>query len=80
VKKKKNRIVIDMKKIGVLLSSAALSLMLTSCGMLENRYRYECHDPENWYNKECTVPICLADGLCTKDILGFDPSEGGIDE
>ena len=80
MKKKKNRIVIDMKKIGVLLSSAALSLMLTSCGMLENRYRYECHDPENWYNKECTVPICLADGLCTKDILGFDPSEGGIDE
>ena len=54
--------------------------MLTSCGMLENRYRYECHDPANWYNKECNPPICLADGLCTKDILGFDPLEGGINE
>jgi hypothetical protein len=48
--------------------------------MLENRYRYDCHDPENWYNKECTVPVCLADGLCTKDILGFDPAEGGVNE
>jgi hypothetical protein len=55
-------------------------MSLTSCGLLENRYRYECHDPENWYIKECTVPVCLADGLCTKDILGFDPSEGGVDE
>jgi hypothetical protein len=69
-----------MKKISVLISLIALSMSLTSCGMLENRYRYECHDPENWYNKECTVPVCLADGLCSKDILGFDPSEGGVDE
>lgn len=69
-----------MKKIYSFISIGLLSLSLTSCGLLENRYRYECHDPENWYNKECTVPVCLADGLCTKDILGFDPSEGGIDE
>jgi hypothetical protein len=55
-------------------------MSLTSCGMLENRYRYECHDPANWYNKECNPPICLADGLCSKDILGFDPMEGGVNE
>jgi hypothetical protein len=80
VKKKKNRIITYMKKIYAFASIVLLSLSLTSCGMLENRYRYECHDPENWYNKECTVPVCLADGLCSKDILGFDPSEGGVDE
>jgi hypothetical protein len=80
VKINKIRIVIYMKKIAALLSAAALSLMLTSCGMLENRYRYECHDPENWYNKECNPPICQADGLCTKDILGFDPTEGSVNE
>jgi hypothetical protein len=69
-----------MKKISSAVSIIVLSMFLTSCGLLENRYRYECHDPENWYNKECTVPVCLADGLCSKDILGFDPSEGGVDE
>lgn len=69
-----------MKKISFIILAGILCVSLTSCGMLENRYRYECHDPENWYNKECTVPVCLADGLCTKDILGFDPSEGGVNE
>jgi hypothetical protein len=69
-----------MRKISSVVSVIALSMFLTSCGMLENRYRYDCHDPENWYNKECTVPVCLADGLCSKDILGFDPSEGGVNE
>jgi len=69
-----------MRKILSTISVLILSVSLTSCGMLENRYRYECHDPENWYNKECTVPVCLADGLCTKDILGFDPAEGGVNE
>ena len=67
-----------MKKISFIILAAILSVALTSCGMLENRYRYECHDPANWYNKECNPPICLADGLCSKDILGFDPLEGGI--
>lgn len=70
----------SVNKILSLASIIVLSLSLTSCGMLENRYRYECHDPENWYNKECTVPVCLADGLCSKDILGFDPAEGGVNE
>ena len=69
-----------MKKILTLSSVIVLSMSLTSCGMLENRYRYECHDPANWYNKECNPPICLADGLCSKDILGFDPMEGGVNE
>ena len=80
MKTKSNRIIVYMKKIISFLSAATISLMLTSCGMLENRYRYDCHDPANWYNKECNPPICHADGLCTKDILGFDPTEGNINE
>ena len=71
---------LHMRKIVAIVSAIMLSTVLASCGMLENRYRYECHDPENWYNKECTVPVCLADGLCSKDILGFDPAEGGVNE
>jgi hypothetical protein len=69
-----------MRKILSLFLTISTSVLLTSCGMLENRYRYECHDPANWYNKECNPPVCLADGLCSKDILGFDPLEGGVSE
>jgi hypothetical protein len=79
VKTKKSRIVTDMKKITALLLAIVLSLMLTSCGY-DGSYRYECHDPENWYNKECNPPICEATGSCTKDILGFDPTEGSVNE
>jgi hypothetical protein len=68
-----------MKKISSLISIIVLSMFLTSCGY-DGSYRYGCHDPENWYNKECNPPICKATGTCTKDILGFDPSEGGVDE
>jgi hypothetical protein len=69
-----------MKKILSIALAGILSVALTSCGLLENRYRYDCHDPENWYNKRCNPPVCLADGLCTKDILGFDPVEGSVNE
>jgi hypothetical protein len=69
-----------MRKILSLFLTISTSVLLTSCGMLENKYRYPCHDPANWYNKECNPPICQADGLCTKDILGFDPVEGGVNE
>jgi hypothetical protein len=69
-----------MRKILSLFLAISTSVLLTSCGMLENKYRYPCHDPANWYNKECNPPICQADGLCTKDILGFDPVEGGVNE
>jgi hypothetical protein len=65
------------KKLAVLV---LLSFLLTSCGLLENRFRYDCHDPENWYNKECNPPTCLAEGLCSEDILGFDPMEDRVNE
>lgn len=49
----------------------------SSCGY-EGKYRYECQIPENWENEECNPPLCVASGECTKDLLGFDPTETTI--
>jgi hypothetical protein len=66
-----------MKKVyirsTVAVGATLVALLLSSCGY-QGGYRYECQDPVNWEAKECVVPECLALGLCTKDILGFDPS------
>lgn len=47
---------------------------LAGCGY-QGGYRYSCQDPKNWEKQECNEPVCTAGGTCTKDILGFDPSE-----
>ena len=66
-----------MKKVyirsTVAVGATLVALLLSSCGY-QGGYRYDCQDPVNWEAKECVVPECLALGLCTKDILGFDPS------
>jgi len=49
-------------------------LTLASCGY-DGGYRYECQDPNNWNSDECKPPICEAAGYCTKDLIGFDPTE-----
>lgn len=41
-------------------------------------YRYECQDPLNWKSPECNPPICKAAGVCTEDLLIFEP--GTIEE
>lgn len=53
-------------------------LVLSGCGY-EGKMRYECQIPENWKNEECNPPICMAEGQCTKDLLGFDPTETTIE-
>lgn len=50
------------------------ALVLASCGY-DGHYRYECQDPENWEAEECNPPICLVDGMCTENLLGFNPRE-----
>ena len=55
-----------------------ITLLLVGCGY-DGRYRYECQDPENWEAEECNPPLCLVDGMCTKTLLGFDPSETTIE-
>jgi hypothetical protein len=64
-----------MKRLSLVLVSI---LALASCGY-EGNYRYECQIPENWKNEECNPPLCLAGGECTKDLLGFDPTETTIE-
>lgn len=51
---------------------AVAILVLSGCGY-DGHYRYECQDPENWQNDECYPPQCLVDGMCTENLLGFDP-------
>lgn len=73
-----------MKKVYIrsiaVIGAALAALLLSSCGY-QGGYRYECQDPANWGAKECVPPECKALGLCTTDILGFDPTapEGASD-
>lgn len=55
--------------------SIILALTLTGCGY-DGHYRYPCQDPANWEAPECNPPLCEATGMCTKDLIGYDPSEG----
>ena len=55
--------------------TALLALVLTGCGY-DGHYRYPCQDPTNWEAPECNPPLCEATGTCTKDLIGYDPSEG----
>jgi hypothetical protein len=61
------------KTKGFLLTT--LSVFALSACAHQGGYRYECQDPENWDKKECKEPVCIASGTCTKDVLGFDPTE-----
>jgi hypothetical protein len=51
-----------------------VSLILSSCGY-QGSYRYHCQDPVNWENEECNPPVCIVEGGCTTDLIGFDPKE-----
>ena len=38
----------------------------------EDKYRYECQDPDFWESPQCNPPICLATGTCTSDLISLD--------
>ena len=38
----------------------------------DDKYRYECQDPEFWDAPQCNPPICLATGTCTSDLISID--------
>ena len=61
------------KKTKLALISSVLILSLSGCGY-QGGYRYACQDPANWGAKECIPPECEATGMCTTDLLGFDPT------
>jgi hypothetical protein len=39
---------------------------LTGC---QDRYRYDCQDPENWQEEICKKPKCIAMGYCTEWLI-----------
>jgi hypothetical protein len=49
-------------------------LLLSGC---EDRFRYECQDPDNWNVAECQKPKCVASGYCTEYLVttGEKPNE-----
>ena len=63
-----------MKVALSIFSAIVLALGVSGCGIFQDRYRYECQDPQNWNNEICKPPLCA--GYCTADLLGFDPYEG----
>ena len=54
-----------MRKYAIALFAA---LALSACDDFSS-YRYPCQDPVNFNSKECTPPVCEADGSCTKYLL-----------
>jgi hypothetical protein len=52
-----------IKRIVVL---AVASLALMAC---EDRYRYDCQDPDNWQEDICKKPKCVAMGYCTEWLI-----------
>ncbi len=62
------------KKIKAIILTTMGVAALSGCGY-QGGYRYECQDPKNWQAEKCVEPVCVANGTCTKDILGFDPAQ-----
>ncbi len=40
----------------------------------EDKYRYECQDPNNWGTTKCSPPLCKASGTCTEDLFNLESS------
>ena len=57
-----------------LLLAFALAPLMVACGY-DGSYRYECQDPANWEEDYCNPPACLVDGMCTENLIGFDPDD-----
>jgi hypothetical protein len=49
-------------------------LLLSGC---EDRFRYDCQDPDNWNSADCKKPGCVASGYCTEYLVttGEDHNE-----
>ena len=43
-----------------------LILLLSGC---EDRFRYTCHDPNNWDKPECKKPYCEVSQTCPEHVF-----------
>lgn len=48
---------------------AALIAALVALTGCQDRYRYDCQDPDNWKVEECKKPKCVASGYCTEYLI-----------
>ncbi len=51
---------------------ASLLLVLVAITGCQDRYRYDCQDPDNWEVPECQKPKCVASGYCTEYLVTTD--------
>jgi hypothetical protein len=49
--------------------AVALALVLVVSTGCQDRYRYDCQDPENWQQEICKKPKCVAMGYCTEWLI-----------
>jgi hypothetical protein len=49
--------------------AVALILALVALVGCQDRYRYDCQDPENWQEEICKKPKCIAMGYCTEWLI-----------
>lgn len=61
-----------MKAVLILVSVLFIFPLFGGC---QERYRYECQDPENAEKAECNRPICEADGMCYDTLNGLPPKQ-----
>lgn len=66
-----------MKAVLVLFAALFMFPFFAGC---EERYRYECQDPENAEKAECTRPACEVDGFCFDTLNGLPPQQTEIEE
>jgi hypothetical protein len=58
--------------------AAVLAILVIAVGC-EDRYRYDCQDPDNWDVAECQKPKCIASGYCTEYLVTTDENKSEVD-
>jgi len=55
-------------------------LLLASIALMgcQDRYRYDCQDPDNWQEAECKKPKCIAMGYCTEWLIRTGEAENAV--
>jgi hypothetical protein len=60
------------------LALTVLALPVVIAAGCSDRYRYECHDPNNWNTDRCKKPICELHRDCPELIFNGKSEKVGI--
>jgi hypothetical protein len=66
------------RKLIVRLTLAFLALPIVIAAGCQDRYRYECHDPNNWETERCQRPKCELHRDCPDMIFKENAEKVGI--